>query len=68
MGNMDLFFLYSVAGVLLGLSATFYIITGMLKKSNEIGNTKGDRFDYACSFDVLKAKNQVSRFFDIDKM
>ena len=68
MGNMDLFFLYSVAGVLLGLSATFYIITGMLKKSNEIGNTKGDRFDYACSFDVLKAKNQVSRFLDIDKM
>lgn len=63
---MEINLLYTIAGILLGMSATFFIITGMLKKSNEIGNTKGDRFDYARSFEVIRAKNQVSRFFDIN--
>lgn len=65
---MDVISLFAVAGIVLGMSAAFNIVTGLIKDSNEIGNTKGDHLDYTDSFYLLNAKDNVSRFLDIDKM
>lgn len=61
-------FIYTIAGTFFGIVVAFYIISGQLKKSNEIGNSKGDRLTYMRSFDILNAKNKVGPFLDIDKM
>lgn len=59
---------YAIAGVILGLAGAFYLVSGQIKKSNEIGNSKGDRLTYLHSFTVLKAKDNVKSSLDIDKM
>ena len=64
---MGIVIFYAIAGVLLGLAATFYLVTEQLKKSNELGNSKGDRLTYTQSFDILRAKDNVRSNFDIDK-
>lgn len=65
---MDVISLFAVAGIVLGMSVAFNIVTGLMKDSNEIGNTKGDHLDYTDSFYLLNAKDNVPRFLDIDKM
>ena len=63
-----MYLFYTIAGAFFGIVVAFYIVSGKLKNSNEIGNSKGDRFTYMRSFDILNVKNKVGPFFDIDKM
>lgn len=65
---MDVILFFAVAGIVLGMAAAFYFVTGLIKDSNEIGNTKGDHLDYIDSFYLQNAKDNVSRFLDINKM
>lgn len=65
---MSITLFFALAGIVLGMAGAFYIVTGQIKKSNELGNTKGDRWDYTCSFDVLNAKDDVTPTLNIDKL
>lgn len=58
----------AIAGVVFGISLAFYLTADLLKDSNDMGNSKGDRLDYIDTFNLLDVKNDVSRFFNIDKM
>lgn len=58
----------AIAGVVFGISLAFYLAADLLRDSNDIGNSKGDRLDYIDTFNLLDVKNDVSRFLDIDKM
>lgn len=65
---MSVTLFYALAGIVLGMAGAFYIVTGQIKKSNELGNTKGDRWNYTSSFDVLNAKDDVTPTLNIDKL
>ncbi len=65
---MDNLIYAAIAGVAFGIALAFYLTADQLKDSNEIGNSKGDRLDYITTFNLLDVKNDVSMFFDIDKM
>lgn len=65
---MSITLFFALAGIVLGMAGAFYIVTGQMKKSNEIGNTKGDRWNYTYSFDVMNAKDDVPSSLNIDKL
>lgn len=66
--NMNEVIWIAAAGILLGLALAFYLVADQIKDSNDMGNTKGGRLDYIVRFDLLSAKDNVPRSFDIDEM
>lgn len=65
---MSVTLFFALAGIVLGIAGAFYIVTEQIKKSNEIGNSKGDRWNYTYSFDTINAADDVPASLDIDKM
>lgn len=65
---MNMLVFFALAGIVLGMAGAFYIVTGQIKKSNELGNTKGDRWDYTSSFDMINARDDVAPGLNIDKL
>ena len=65
---MDEIIWIAIAGIFLGVALAFYLVADQVKDSNEIGNTKGNRLDYIVHFDLLAAKDNVSKSLDIDEM
>lgn len=65
---MDGFIYAAITGIIFGISLAFYLTADLLRDSNEMGNSKGNRLDYITTFNLLDVKNDVPMFFDIDKM
>lgn len=57
-----------IATIILGLADTFYSLTKQMKKSNDIGNDKGEYSDYTSSFYLLKTMDDVPGSFDINEI
>lgn len=55
-----------IATIILGLADTFYSLTKQMKKSNDIGNDKGEYSDYTSSFYLLNIMDDVPESLDID--
>ncbi len=55
-----------IATIILGLADTFYLLTKQMKKSNDIGNDKGECSDYTSSFYLLNTMDDVPESLDID--
>ena len=65
---MNILLFFAASGIILGITAAFYLVTKQMQDSNEIGNTKGDHLDYSSSFYLINAKDNVPRSLDIDEM
>lgn len=61
-----LFIFYIICGVICGIGFSFWYISEMALKSNNLGNYKGDRFDYIWEWTILQEQDGVSRHFNID--
>lgn len=54
-----------IGAILFALSISFYLVTYVLKLSNDKGDSTGDRFHYVQSYENLVERDHVSASYDI---